>query len=254
MVRLFLLSTVSAYQVLCSIFAGKYNIMTYDHFRYKPFDKSTVDELCQLPEFQFNFKDKDKSISFIILVWDPQNRDWQKQHTRYIDLKREAAILAGFTLEKNNRFKPEVEDLIVGKHFGFNKAVIRYLYLIAIPELPALAAHRELLSAEIEAAFNPETDAKERKEIRINLDAGTIRIAEYEAAVFGGTETEALRTELYKYLESNKIQLRPEHIALSIKAGTVADNIGLGIKRPEPPDKNYDKARQYLQSKKKHGV
>ena len=88
--------------------------MDYSNWRYKPFDKATVDELSQLPEFQFNFKEKDKAISYMILVWSPDNRDWQKQHARYVDMKREAAVLSGFELELNNRFPTDVEDLIIG--------------------------------------------------------------------------------------------------------------------------------------------
>lgn len=208
--------------------------MDYTRFRYKPFDPATVSELETLPEFQFDFRDKAKAISYLILVWEPQNRDWQKQYTRYVDMKREAALLAGFTLQPNNRFTPEVEDLIIGANPAFNRAVIRYLYLTGIPELPALSAHRELQSAEMEAAFNPNTDAKVRKEIRVNIDAGTLKISEYEEKIFGGREVEALRTELYKYMESLKLALRPEYIAQATKQGRLAEVLDIKPKRGRP--------------------
>ena len=182
---------------------------------YDPFAKDTVERLEQLPEFNFTFKDKAKIIAYLILVYDYNNRDWQKQFTRHIELKREAALLAGFKIGANKHFSEEVEDFIVGNNAEFNKAVIRYLYLCGIPELPALVAHRELQSAEMEAAFGT-TDPKDRKIIRENIDKGTERIAEYEEKVFGGKEVENLRKELYKNIEAEKIRLRPEHIAEDI--------------------------------------
>lgn len=201
--------------------------MTYDHFRYKPFDKATFDELCELPEFKFSFKDKDKAISYMILVWNPDNRDWQKQFTRYTDMKREAALLAGFKLNSSNKFDRDVENLIIGSHANFNRAVIRFLYLLAIPELPALSAHRELMSAELEAAFEATTDPKTRKEIRLNIDASTEKIDEYERKIFGGSESEALRTSLYAHMEQNKLRIRPELMAEAIKAGKVGEVLGI---------------------------
>lgn len=212
--------------------------MDYSKLRYRPFDPDTVAELEQLPEFQFTMTDRDKAISYMILVWDPGCREWQKQYTRYTDLKRESALKAGFELNEDHRFDPDVEDMLVGNNPGFNRAVIRYLYLLAIPELPALAAHRELQSAELEAAFNPNTDAKERKEIRINVDAGTARIAEYEAKIFGSQEVEAVRTALYAHMEFLKTQLRPEHVATAIKQGRVGEVLGITKRKQGRPRKS----------------
>ena len=65
---------------------------------------------------------------------------------------------------------------------------------------------------ELEAAFK-ETDPKERKVIRENIDKSTERISEYEAKIFGGQEVENVRKALYKFMESEKLRLRPEAIA-----------------------------------------
>jgi hypothetical protein len=187
-------------------------MQSFSHLMYDPFAIDTVSKLESIEEFQFKFSEKDKAIAFLILVWDYNNRDWQRQFSRYIDLKREAAIIAGFKLSKEGKFSSQVEDLIIGNNPDFNRAVIRYLYLTGVPELPALAAHRELQSAELEAVYNHK-DAKDRKQIRENIDKGTERIKEYEQAIFGGTEVLSLRTELYKTMESTKLRLRPEYIA-----------------------------------------
>lgn len=199
----------------------------YSHLMFDPFAPDTVQKLEQIPEFRFTMKDKNKAIAFLILAWDVNNRSWQKQFTRYLDMKREAALLAGFELDRSNKFPRHVEDMIIGANEEFNRAVIRYLYLTGIPELPALSAHRELQSVEMEAAFNPGTTPKERKEIRVNIDAGTERISEYEEKIFGGRESESMRTELYRYMESMKLRLRPEDIAKAISTRSVGEIIRL---------------------------
>lgn len=200
-------------------------MIDFSTLMYDPFSKETVYKLEQIPEFQFKSKDKDKIIAFMILVWDHNNREWQNQFTRYADLKRESAILAGFKLNSKNRFDEEIENIILGKNHEVNRAIIRYLYLSGVSELPALAAHRELLAAEYEMAFGGNTDPKERKVVRENIDKGTEKMKQYEQLVFGGSEVSSLKTELYKYMESQKLRIRPELIAESTRSGNLKQAI-----------------------------
>ena len=189
--------------------------MDYSRFLLKPFDKDLVKDLQKYPEFQINIPQKEKLFAFMVIMWEPANTDFRRLYPNYYERKREAALLAGLTTDKNGHFPSEIEGIIMGTNDDFNTAVVRYLMLFGLPDYPALIAQLELQAKELVAAFSP-SEAKDRKIIRENIDKSTERIAEYEEKIFGGAETENVRKALYHNIEADRIRWRPEYVASDI--------------------------------------
>ena len=189
--------------------------MDYSMYLYKPFDKKELDRLRLIPELS-DFPDK--ILNFLIIMWDFGNTEFRRLYPDYFSRKREAAIAAGIKTGSDGKFDEETEEILTGQNDDFNTGCVKYLLGFGIPDYPALIAQRELQAKELEAAFK-ETDPKERKVIRENIDKSTERICEYEAKIFGGMETENVRKALYKHMESEKLRLRPEHVAGDTKKG-----------------------------------
>ena len=186
--------------------------MDFSKFLYSPFDPNTVKELEKFPEFQIKLPQKDKVIAFMIILWDFNNTEFRKLYPDYYTRKREAALAAGLKTANNGHFPEDIEAIITGLNEDFNIAVVRYLMMHSIPDYPALVAQKELQAKELVAAFSP-SEAKDRKIIRENIDKSTEQIAQYEAKIFGGAETENVRKALYRFMEADRIRLRPEFLA-----------------------------------------
>jgi len=198
--------------------------MDFSKFLFPPFEKSTLDALEQFPEFQFKIQDKAKIIDYMIIMYDHNNAEFRRLHTDYYTRKREAAILAKLPTGKDGKFPEQIEEVLTGLNDDFNTALVRYLMMFGLPDYPQLVALKELQAQELKAAFSP-SEAKDRKIMRDNLDKITNDIAIIEDKIYYGTETENVRKALYRYMEANRLALRPEHIAEATRSGNLKQAI-----------------------------
>ena len=190
--------------------------MDYSRCLYDPFGKDTVQKLEQYPEFQFECEDKAKVIAYLILMYDIASSEVRTYSDRLYERKKFAAIKAGFKLDKDGKFDEEIEKIIIGENDAFNDAVIRYVRMFGLPDLPRHTAYNEMLDKEL-AAAHKETDPKIRKVIRENIDELSKEIEAIERKIFTGEETENVRKSLYRLMEKQKLGLRPEDMAVAIE-------------------------------------
>ena len=86
-----------------------------------------------------------------------------------------------------------------------------------LPDYPALVSLKEMQAQELKFSFRQIDKPQDRKIIQENIEKSTDRIKEYEEKIFGGGEIENVRKALYKYMESERLSLRPEKKAREIK-------------------------------------
>jgi hypothetical protein len=163
---------------------------------------------------------ENEMIKYIVLMYD-MNSPIRTLVSGYEEKKYKAAREAGFNLNVNRRFDEDVENALVGENQSANKAIVRYIIMHGIPELVAYTAYIEIQAAELEKALNSTTyESRELKVTRDNIDITTREIKELYKKIFGGWESQQLKNALYDTVQTDKIRLRPEHIAIDIASGT----------------------------------
>ena len=186
---------------------------------YDPFDPGTVDKLNEFIEFaQFKIKQKEKFITYLILVYD-RNSELFVLHADNLYLrKKEAALKAGFTVNTDKHFPDYVESVLVGENEEFNLCQFRYIRFAGVPDLPVLIRYLEMLDKEMSGKL-PDDPAK-RGVVMKNIEALHDKIDVLEQRIFTGRESEAARESLYRLIEKIRVP-RPEFIAQDIKTKTL---------------------------------
>ena len=175
-------------------------------------DELLISKFSQYPEFCAGLPfDRMSGIRYIILMYDLNNNEIQGLFPDYMTRKRECARMSGFQVEKN-RFSPDVENAILGRDPTFNKMILRYVRLFNNPDYVSYVSYYEMLIKTHETALG-EVDSKEISLIRANIDNLRDRINSLTSSIFRGDDSEALRKELYKTMEEERLRLRPELMA-----------------------------------------
>ena len=177
---------------------------------YDPFGKDTLSQLEIYPEFQFQIKNKDKFISYLILVYDMNSEFFIREPDNLYHRKRQVAEKVGFKLNEEGHFDKYVEEVLVGENESFNLAVLRYSRFPGIPDLPVLIRNIELLDYELSSKLP--ADPTKRAKVRENIKQLRTDIEELEIRIFSGKESEKARESLYKFIETMRVP-RPEFIA-----------------------------------------
>jgi hypothetical protein len=177
---------------------------------YDPFGKDTLSQLEIYPEFQFQIKNKDKFIAYLILVYDKNSEYFIRNADNLYQRKKIVAEKVGFELGEDNHFPDYVEEVLCGECEEFNLAMFRYVRFANIPDLPVLIKSIELLDFEMSAKLP--TDPTKRDKVRSNIKNLLKDIEELEQRIFTGKESEKARESLYKLIEGMRVP-RPETIA-----------------------------------------
>lgn len=180
-------------------------------------DKELAEALESYPEFQYQNFYLGKIIRYIILMYDIGNSEIQSMYPEYMTRKRECALMAGFKM-KEYRFSTDVEDILVCNNPDTNKMIIRYVRLFNNPDYVAYVSYWEMLVSEMLASMET-SDSKVLKVIRDNISKLREELNQLSDNIFRGDSTHMLRKALYAEMESEKLHLRPEHIAKQIKEG-----------------------------------
>lgn len=197
----------------------------YSRFLYPPFSLETVKKLEKYNEFGFMVPDKQKAVDYIILMYDIASIEVKTHSDNLYERKKYAAVKAGLTLGSNGKFSTWVENILVGENDQFNDAVIRFIRLFGMPDLPILIAFSQLLDNELVSAFK-ERDHAEIGKLRKNINELKDEVEALELKIFSGKETENVRSSLYRMIEKEKLNLRPED-----KAREIAE---LRVSLPDP--------------------
>ncbi|MFW5944761.1 MAG: hypothetical protein ACOCTU_05820 [Bacteroidota bacterium] len=176
--------------------------------------KSHMDFQASLPEGPERLpNNRAKVLRYIILVYD-MNSPLRRMFPSFLNRKKEAAIMAGFKLDKKTRrFNQEVEDIISGYDKGVNKMIVRYvmyfynhkyLQLVVFNEVMGQLALQKMGTTKITG-----TDMKAFTDMGKSIES-------LNQEIFGGDETQNVKKELHRLLEEEVEDLRPDIMAQEI--------------------------------------
>lgn len=194
---------------------------------FDPFSDSTISKLEEYDELKGSFGtevDKQSVCAYIILLYD-LNTQLRKEIPHFNRRKIVAAELAGFKKDKDGKFIPVYEDIIIGRNIKANEAISKYIRLFANSKYITLVYYWSILAAEYQNVVNPKSESSDYKSTIANIEKLEKNIDENSAYLFGGNEVRDIRKELYEAVEKKKLALRPEDIA---NAENVDDIIGDG--------------------------
>jgi hypothetical protein len=189
-------------------------------------DKAVAKFIKEYPEFAKEHEGLNTRavLTYIVLMYDR----YSDMHELYADLtkkRKDAAFMAGFVLTKGRRFSAKVEDMLLGKVIDVNALIVKYVTLFYNPDYISYVCYWEMLYAETMRAMDSSaTDSKELKETRTNITNLRKEINEIQKTLLIGDDTVALKKELYKYMEVQKLKLRPEDMAEMIHEKNVKFN------------------------------
>lgn len=191
----------------------KFEDLNTTRFLFDPKKPNFVTGMEKRVPFQFNVDkvNKEKALTYLVLMYDPRSELWEIGS--YGPRKKEAAIMAGFDINKNTgRFSQAVENMVLGGHKGFNRAIMEYCHMASGTDMVSLAVY-ELVhvkaSADILTTYDKNsTDLIEK--LRKN-------ILELKQRIFGTPNPDELWEALYERLEKERLDLRPETLVEKMK-------------------------------------
>lgn len=207
--------------------------MDFSKCLYDPHDKGLVKNLSKYEEFTLELGElephRTEVFRFVVMMYDLRT-PLRKIYPDHNERKREAAFLAGFKFNKNKRFKPFVEDGVLGLNEAVAAMVARYVILFGIPEYSALVGSQSQYAGIIYKMIQQTATKDEIAQHRLLLED----IYRYETKVYGGAETLEMRKALYVNMESRLLAPKPEAMAQRLK-----DNPEDTLEEFNPYGRNY---------------
>jgi hypothetical protein len=160
---------------------------------------------CQIPAEQV--------LTYIAVLYDPVS-ELRSKVEFYPMRKRVAAQIAGFKLNKSNRFSDEIEDMIVGQVDSVNAAIVQYCFLANNIFVVAHAAYTHMYYKVLEKSFR-ESD----KDTAKMIDDLQTKLLNHEKLMFGGEEVNNMRKALYAATKKVELDFIPEAIVRAIEEG-----------------------------------
>ena len=156
--------------------------------------------------------DNDKLILYILCMYD-KNSPYRRKYTDVLKRKIEVAHDCEFQVEDGGNFTPPVEDFLRGKNRIVNKKIVAYVrvhrnykfsYLITIDE-SYYALMLDILGGETKYIPNA-------KMVQGELEETLLEILNQDNNPY-------LRDEILRYMEDERLALRPEDIAKKAQEG-----------------------------------
>lgn len=189
----------------------------YAKCKADPTDANFVDNFKKLhPEFRenlgFNIVSEKSFFVYVVLTYDIESpfviryRDWAQR-------RRESAKLCNFPKE-DDKYHPEVEDIILGMNRKANKIILNYLFLQSDLDFINYQSYQSLFYRQSLAAMETTFDNPGHYDkLKNNIDELSRDIKQLQTAIFQGDETKELRKALYDYVMQMSLDIRPEDIA-----------------------------------------
>jgi hypothetical protein len=190
----------------------KFDPQDSDFLRFfDPYPEFKIDWLFKIPRKVF--------LTYVVLMYDPRSELIEK-FPNFWSRKRIAAEIAGFPIcrtgERKGLFDEEEEAILLGGYRLLNRMCIRYCLLFHDIEYLTLISYLEIFIQETMRVMEL-NDTKDSKVLIANIDNLNIKIRQLSENVFGGRETEDMKKELYKLVINERLAIRPELIAKSLK-------------------------------------
>ena len=163
----------------------------------------------KVPEFRKAMSggiDKNKAIRYVCLMYD-KNTPFRTRYPDIMKRKMEVALHAGFKLEADGIFPEKVEEMMSGKNSSVNRIMVafvrmhrnvKYSYLISIEE-----SFYFLME---EVARGEMKNLNRLKEIQGEIEETTMEM-------LNDDNNTNVKEDLFKYIEDQRLKLRPEDIA-----------------------------------------
>jgi hypothetical protein len=156
--------------------------------------------------------DDNKVMLYVLCMYD-KSSPYRKKFADVLKRKIEVAHDVGFETEAGGNFIPLVEDFLRGKNEKVNKKICayvrmhrnyKYAYLVAMDE-----SYYTLMLQIIGGDTKKITDAKNAQE---ELEGTLLEILNED-------NNPTLKDEFLRYMENERLELRPEDIAKKMQAG-----------------------------------
>lgn len=166
-------------------------------------------ELNKIPEFTEGVVgfDTTEVLKYIFLVYDRNSPVVINNKENLIKRKYESAVISGFEL-KDGRFKKSIEEVIKCKNESVNRMIFAYVRLFGDDDVAYLTGLKDALYSILpDISAGEIKDISKVKELKKEIDLVTDKILVRD-------NTNSLYLDLYKYIEREKLGLRPEDYAL----------------------------------------
>jgi len=172
-------------------------------------------ELGKIREFRLNpgeGLDNSKVMQYVLCLYD-KNSPYRRKYPDVLKRKIEVAHDCEFQIETGGNFEPLVEDFLKGKNRIVNQKAVAYVrlhrnfkfaYMVTIEE-SYYTLMLEILGGETKKIATA-------KEIQGELEETLLEILNQDNNPY-------LRDEILRYMEDERLQLRPEDIAKKAQEG-----------------------------------
>ncbi len=172
-------------------------------------------ELSKVKEFRLNPGegiDNNKLMLYILCMYD-KNSPYRKKYNDPLKRKIEIAHDVGFTLLEGGMFESPIEDFLRGSNEVVNRKIVQYVrlhrsfkyaYLVSIE-----SAYYSLM---VDVVGGDTKNISKLKDMQEELESNLLDILNQDNNMF-------LKDELLRYMETERLELRPEDIAQKLQNG-----------------------------------
>ena len=172
-------------------------------------------DLTRIKEFKQSAGEKldnNMIMQYILMMYD-KNSPYRKKYSDVLKRKIEVAHDVGFEVAASGIFEPQVEDFLMGKNDVVNKKIVQYVILHR--------SYKYSYQVSVEASYAAlmlEIQGGETKNfsklamLRDELEENLLEILNQDSNPY-------LKAEMLRYLENDRLQLRPEDIAKKAQEG-----------------------------------
>lgn len=183
-----------------------FNVYRVPHNRSVLKSFATLSKLPELRRRIYTGLDKNKVLRYICFMYD-KNSPLRKRFPNIMKRKIESARLAGFNLEEGGIFAENIEDMLSGKNNSVNNMIVsivrahrnvKYSYLVSIEE-SFYFMMEEVVGGEMK-------NMGRLKDVQNEIEETVLEMMNED-------DNPLIKEELFKYMEEERLNLRPEDIA-----------------------------------------
>lgn len=156
--------------------------------------------------------DNEKVMQFIMLTYD-KNSPYRKKFPDVLKRKIEVAHDCQFKITDGGVFESATEDFLKGKNRIVNRKIVEYVRLHRNFKYSFLVSmENAYYNLMLEILGGDTKNVMKAKELRDELEESVMEI-------FNDDTNSFIKDELLRYMETERLELRPEDIALKLQKG-----------------------------------
>ena len=156
--------------------------------------------------------DNEKVMQFIMLTYD-KNSPYRKKFPDVLKRKIEVAHDCQFKITDGGVFESATEDFLKGKNRIVNRKIVEYVRLHRSFKYSFLVSmENAYYTLMLEILGGDTKNVMKAKELRDELEESVLEI-------FNDDTNSFIKDELLRYMETERLELRPEDIALKLQKG-----------------------------------